>query len=297
MDTNAQVFAVVMKRIHQYIRYKELIKCFDIHAGDELIIASDITRLALAARKHELGFDINAFINSIKEHLTEKGTLLIPSYNYHLKSGDVFDIKNTRPITGVLALAVMNNHGFERTQHPLHSFMVWGKNKDKYLSLKNKSSFGIDSPFSLFAPHKTKMLCISTRVADSLTYVHYYEEKAKVSYRFRKKILINYVDKESKSSQREYSIYAKKPGWISDFTYLQKKIREAGIIEEYVYNGISFQLLTLDHAAEIIEKEVFNNKARKIRRFSPALFLKTSLKPYLYKLKLFKTTTDKIRNA
>lgn len=286
-----------MKRIHQYVKYKELIKCFDIHAGDELIIASDITRLALMAQKHELEFDINAFIQSIKEHLTEKGTILIPSYNYHLKSGDTFDVKNTKPITGVLALAVMNNHGFKRTQHPLHSFMVWGKNAGKYLSLKNKSSFGEDSPFALFAQHKTKMLCISTRVADSLTYVHYYEEKAQVSYRSSKHLIINYVDEEGKSSKIELSIYAKKPGWISEFTYLEDQIRKAGIIGEYTYNGISFQLLTLDHSAEVIEKEVFKNKARKIRKFSPALFLKTYLKAYLYKLKNFKTTTDKIRNA
>ncbi|MCF8233331.1 MAG: AAC(3) family N-acetyltransferase [Bacteroidales bacterium] len=286
-----------MSENKSYIPYQEIINYPEVEQGDKLVIASDITRLALISRKHQGAFDIREFIKSFQEKVGKEGTLLIPAYNHHLRPGESWDIKNTKPVTGVLAISVMNNMGFVRTKNPLHSFMVWGKHAGFYSGLENKSSFGNDSPFAHFAPHQAKMLCIGTSMADALTYVHFYEELAKVKYRKYKTFPIKYKDENGVMQLKDFYLFAKKMGWVSDFEYLEKKFRENKLIRDYNLNGLGVQLLSLKAAVPVIRKEILEEHARHISFFKPGLYAREVLKTYLYRLKLFTTSTDRIRHA
>lgn len=288
---------VPMNENKSYIPYQEIINHLEVEQGDELVIASDITRLALISRKHQGSFDIREFIKSFQEKVGKEGTLLVPAYNHHLRPGESWDIKNTKPVTGVMAISVMNNMGFVRTKNPLHSFMVWGKHAGFYSGLENKSSFGADSPFAHFAPHQSKMLCISTSVAEALTYVHFYEELAKVKYRKYKTFPIKYTDENGMSQLRDFYLFTKKKGWVSDFKHLEDEFSDSGLIRDDVSNGLKFQLLSLKAVVPVIRKEILEERARHISFFKPGLYARETLKTYLYKLKLFTTPTDRIRHA
>lgn len=275
----------------KYVKYQQIVQELPVNQGDELIIASDLTRMAFQTMRREGGFDIRKFLRSFMEVLTPEGTLLIPAYNHDLKSGDFFDPEKTRPVTGSLALSLLGDDQFKRTRNPLHSFYVWGKYAHSYAGLANKSSFGKDSPFAYFAGHQTKMLCISTHIADALTYTHYLESLHQVPYRKEKTIKIKYRIGEQ-LDERLFSIYAKKKGWINDFTLLEKVLLEKGAAKEMTINGLRFQLLDINAAKKIIEDEIAGSR---VAYFNFKLFFKELLKEYLYKLKLYKTTVERIR--
>lgn len=285
-----------MKADKNYIPYRELINKFPVNKGDTLMVASDITRLAILAKRKEGAFDPNLLIQSIQEKLGEEGTLLIPAFNHDLRSGEAFDIRKTKPITGALSQVAFERDDFVRTKHPLHSFMVWGRKASFYEELNNKSSFAYDSPFAFLAEDNAKMWFVSTSVSQALTYTHYVEELEKVKYRKNKKLDILYTDKEGHVSENEFTIYAKKRGWNLDFSPLEELMKQTVLQEQFI-NGLKFQFLPLQDAFRVIQEDIRTNKARSIAYFSWKLFFKDMLKTYLYQLKLYSSTKEKIRHA
>ncbi len=281
----------------KYIPYQQIADHLDIGESDTLVVAADVTRLALSASRNEGEFDVNLLIDSLLKKLGEQGTLLIQAFNHDIHSGDSFDIRKTKPRTGALALAALERNDFVRTHHPLHSFLVWGKDAAFYEDLSNSSSFAFDSPFAFLKGKAARMLFISSSVKRALSYTHYVEEAEKVKYRKYRSLMIRYTDKDGVFSMREYSIYAKKRGWTLDFAPLEEKFRNAGMLNEKIINGQLFQVLPLDDAFYLIREDIRNNKARSIAYFSQERFFKELLKDYIYRLRIFRTTSDKIKHG
>lgn len=276
-----------------YIPYQEIVDHLDIQASDVLIIASDITRLAFNAKRNERSFDVDALIDSFKRKLTVQGTLIFPAYNFYLRSGQIFDVKKTEPITGAMALAAFRGGDFKRTWHPLHSFMVWGKESEALQNLQNKSSFGSDSPFAKFLEWNAKMLFIGTNVAEAFTYTHYVEEQDKVPYRHFKPLLIRYYNDGAQAGEKKLLFYRKLHGWTMNLELLQEKL-EVAILNTQVINKVEFSMLRIADAHEIIHKDITQNNAMNIARFDTKLYLRDQLKSFLQIFNLYKTTQDKI---
>jgi aminoglycoside 3-N-acetyltransferase len=280
-----------------YIPYQKIVQHLNVQKGDVLVLASDITRMAIKASRQEGSFDPNLLIDSILQKIGTEGTLLIQAFNHDLKNGQKFNLKETWPQTGALAISAFFRPDFKRSFNPLHSFLVWGKEGPFFLKLQNIDSFGPDSPFAFFQKKKAKMLFLSSSISRALTYTHFVEQKLAVKYRHQRKLKIEYSSFEGKTQIRDFSIYAKKRGWDLNFQPLEKKMKNKGIVEEEMINGLRFQILPLNKAYDLIADDIQNNQARSIAFFSWPLFFKSLLKDYLYKIKLIKTTTDKIKNA
>jgi aminoglycoside 3-N-acetyltransferase len=285
--------------VENHIPYTKIADHLDIQEDDILLIASDITKLSYSAIKTEGKFDPNKLIDSFKNKLGKNGTLLFPSYNFLLESGDIFDIKKTKPfLCGALSIAALESYDFRRTKHPLHSFLVWGKHAEEICNLNNKSSFGKDSPFAFLYNHKAKMLCIDIDLYGSFTFTHYVEEMERVKYRRMKKYKIIYTDKENHTSCEEYFLYKKYPGIEMVFQRLEENFKELGIIKETTINNIKYrQILLDDNTYSIIKNDIRYNKAKSIAKFNFVLFLKDSAKFILKKLNCYTPLNERINNA
>ncbi|MBU2650510.1 MAG: AAC(3) family N-acetyltransferase, partial [Bacteroidetes bacterium] len=261
-----------------------------IKTGDVLVVASDLTRMAFNARKLKIRFDAGCLIDAFLDTLGPEGTLLIPAYNFNLRNGDTYSSRETPPGTGALALAAFRRNDFLRTFNPFHSFLVKGKYAENFTALRNRSSFGMDSPFALMKELDARMLFIGTSLADALTYTHFVEESEKVHYRKYSRINISLegIQKES------FLFYKKKTGWTMDMSGLETLL-EPMICKDYKLNGIRYILLNLRDAHEIIKKDIRENRARNIARFDFSIFLKEIGKEILYKLRKYRTVNDRIK--
>lgn len=269
--------------------YLDMIRQLDIKPGSMVVVTADVTRLALAGRRIEIGFSIDNFIDTLKQCLGKGGTLVIPSFNFNLKNNDHYNPSRTLPITGALAVAALKRPEFIRTGHPLHSFLAWGELAEKLGSLKNKSSFGPDSPFAFFREYQAKMLLIDTTITDAFTFVHHVEEMERVGYRRFRKINIHVnevVGKQGsgdagKGGKGEFLLYAKKPGWTMDLSGLEKLLLDKKVANKMTINQVAFTIVELNEAYPVIREDIRMNHARNLAKFSYNLYLREKAKSIL----------------
>ena len=261
------------------------------------MIASDITRLAMNAIRQEGGFEPEKLINAFIEAVGKDGTLIIPSFNFNLVDGDAFDLKASVPITGALAEVALQRDDFIRTSHPLHSFLVYGKDADELAKLQNESSFGVSSPFAFFNDNNVNMLMIGTDVTDAFTFVHHVEEMETVRYRKFKGMRIKYKELDGREEWKNIMLYAKKPGWTMNLELLEELFRNKGLLRESSFNGIPCSQIRLGEAYPVIRKDILDNNALSISRFDLKLFLKEKIKKILSTLHLYQTLSDKISHG
>lgn len=280
----------------KYIPYRDIAGALKLQEGDIILLTSDILKLAMKARKTEQEFDTTHFLDSFSDVLGSEGNLLIPAYNFDLEDGDAYDIRRTTPMTGALATAALQDESFRRTAHPLHSFLVRGKDAEVLEGMRNISSFGIDSPFAWMQEHNALMVFAGTTVAEAMTFTHFVEESERVWYRKPKKLKIDYTAVDGVISKKEFWIYAKKPGWTMQMGELEKLLRPEKM-QHFVINGIDFYSIRCRDAYEIISKDIKENNARSIAGYSLKLYFRDILKSSLKRFNLFRTTHGKIRSA
>jgi aminoglycoside 3-N-acetyltransferase len=282
---------------HDYIPIRDIPAALSVGAGENILMASDLTQLAMQAIRKEGHFSPDELIDSLLQALGTEGTMIIPAFNFNLRNGDIFDVKKTMPITGALAEAALKRADFFRTRHPLHSFLVSGKYADELVRMRNISSFGPDSPFAFFRENDVRMLMIGTGVTEAFTFVHHAEEMEKVGYRRYKEVRINYVDEDGKAGPVRIRIYTKKPGWTMDLAPLEAKFREEGLLIERSINRTTCYSIHLGESFSVIKNDILHHRAKHISRFSRLLFLKEILKATLSALHIYKTPSEKIAHA
>jgi aminoglycoside 3-N-acetyltransferase len=264
---------------HLSVPYDTIAQQLGLQANDCLMIASDVTRLALAAKKEGTAFSADRFVDSFLTVLSE-GTLLIPAYSDYLKNGQTFDWKTAKPSTGALSNKIMRRADFLRTKDPLHSVFVKGVDTPHISRLKDISTFGENSIFGYMERKGAKMLIIDVAFQNSFTYIHYLEEKWQVKY--RQKFTWNLVVNDGEQTKkREFHFYAKKLGILTDLEKYEAFLLESGVTKRFYYGEIPMTLVSLDQI-ETATKE-FLKKGGKLYRFSFPFMLKTIAKRLLNK--------------
>lgn len=273
----------VVKNMKEYIPYQQFFQHFPIDRNEVIYVSSDLRKLIYQAKKHKEIFDLTSFLDGLKQKISENGTIIIPTFNYQIKSGDTFDVRKTMPITGTLSVEAMQDQSFKRTGNPMHSVAVWGKYQKEYLKLSNKSSFGTDSVFQLMYEQGAKLLAIDVDLQQSLTFAHYAEEAANVSYRYSKTYWVNYLDETGHLSKKEFSIFSKKPGYINQVNPLWNDFKQAGAVQELTINQVSCFVLDLRKAYDIMMADLKENHARKMTYFSWENYFKGIIKKMIGK--------------
>lgn len=261
--------------------YRDFFKQLPISEGDFVYISSDLRKLIYQAKKQKASFDAQAFLSALKELVGPQGTIIIPAFNYNLADRSAFDIRHTQPITGMLSVEALKDPSFRRTRNPMHSFAVWGRWQPDLLALENRSSFGADSPFHFMQQHGCKLLGIDVDLQQSLTFAHYAEDMARVSYRKQKAYRVNYTDEQGQRSEKTFTIYAKKPGYVNQVNPLLQAFRQAGIIREFAMGQAPCFVLDLPASFDIMVKDLKDNKARNMTYFSWPVYFKSIIKSVL----------------
>ncbi|MHD0322451.1 DUF4910 domain-containing protein [Fusobacterium varium] len=256
----------------------------NIKKGENIFIASDILKIGLKFYEKEETFDLDIFLDKLKEKITKEGTIVFPTYNWDFCKGISFDYNKTKSKTGALSQKALKRKEFQRTQHPIYSFAVWGKNSQELCNLNNSSSFGLDSPFSYFKEKDYKMVFIDVSFTNSLTFTHYIEESLKVDYRFLKTFKGKYIDKNNSETEREYSMYVRYLEFDvgHNMDKLEISAENKKILKVNNFYNIPIKNCRLKELANIIEKDIKENDSLNIAQYD-----KNKLKIYKLKEQLF----------
>jgi len=125
------------------------------------------------------------------------GTVLVPSFTYSSIKNESFDPLLTESKVGLFSEYFRHYSGVTRSSHPIFSFSVYGKNKDKYIDTSLNDCFGVGTTFDEFYKANGKILCIGCSL-DRSTFIHYVEQKINVSYRYFKNFQSSVITNGSK---------------------------------------------------------------------------------------------------
>ncbi|MCR4923288.1 MAG: AAC(3) family N-acetyltransferase [Lachnospiraceae bacterium] len=251
----------------EYIKIRDLASHLHLHKGQQLFVTSDVKQLLYLMIQNNDETDLNILIDSMIEILGEEGSLVFPTFNWSFCKGETYDHYKTPCKTGSLGKTALKRKDFERTEHPIYSFAVYGRCKEDMLKIHNKSSFGADSPFTYMMENNFDNLFIDKDLQHSFVFVHYVEEQnGPVPYRYLKDFTADYIDREGKLSRRTYSmnvrdldmdvqnrIYPYEPDFI-----------EKGAMERFYVNDLEFKIINLRASYDIIADDVRNNRSRKL---------------------------------
>ncbi len=248
--------------------YEKIIEALNVREGRILLVSSDIVGLAFHALSRGETFRCDAFIESLQERLTPEGTLLFPTFNFDFCRGKPFDIRSSASTTGALSKAALGRADFKRTQHPIHSFAVWGKYQQYLCGLNNKSSFGADSPFAFLLKERAAALMIGLSYQGAFTFAHHAEEMERVPYRYLKEFIAPYVDETGNSKICGYSMYVRdlEKGVESDLDPIGEVLETKEIAVSRTLHGVVFRTVRLKEAYEEIVRDIRRNDGRKLHR-------------------------------
>lgn len=251
-------------------------------ASRPLVISSDFSGLALKAAMMKAKADPISLIRVIENELPDI-TLLIPAFKDRYQTGENFDPLNTLPDTGVLARRALKCKEFLRTSDPLHSFLVKGPMAQACLQAKDDSTFGENSVFSWLYRNQALQLLIDIDLQHSFTFAHFVEEQFKVSYRKYKHLMIPVKQADGIILHKKVKFYAKKPGYNLQLNGLQAKLVQGGALYQGEQEGISWMLIDLWKAYDIIADDIQHYQARNLIIFDIRQYFRDILKILLNK--------------
>lgn len=199
-------------------------KC-GIEPGDTLLIHTSLRRtLANYDTTPEI------VLESFLDLLGEKGTLLLPLFNFDFTKGVPFDIRTTPSQMGALTEAGRLYPGAVRSGHPIYSFAIIGA-KAQFFNVNNISGYGPDSPFAILREVDGKIAVIDLPDQHSMTFYHHIEEMHNVPYRYHKEFTGKYTNAQGKSSEKTYSLFVRdiEKGVLTDVNPMGEVLWEKGL--------------------------------------------------------------------
>ena len=178
-----------------------LLKDLNIKKGDDLMIHGDAGIIAQLNLKNKKRFKF--FFNEIINFVGKKGTILVPSFTYSFCKTKIYNPKKSKSEVGMFGEEFRKLKISKRTNHPIFSFSIFGKNWKYYKKANIETCFGKNSIFHFFHKVNGKIISFGSLFEQSATFLHYIEESAKVNYRYFKTfegVLKNNIKKKIKTN-------------------------------------------------------------------------------------------------
>tara|TARA_A100001015_G_scaffold248237_1_gene285528 strand:+ start:15046 stop:15792 length:747 start_codon:yes stop_codon:yes gene_type:complete len=179
----------------QVSQIKEAFKKSGIKKNDSIIVHGDagIAEQIKINKKDKVNF----FLNLLIKLIGEKGSIIVPAFTYNACKTKIFDKQKDKAETGLFSEIFRKKKNINRTDHPIFSFSIYGKNFKYFQKASLNTCFGKKSIFEFFLKKNSKIICLGCEL-DRITFTHYIEEFLNVSYRYHKKFKI--FDKNKKKN-------------------------------------------------------------------------------------------------
>ena len=252
--------------------FKNAIKSFGVEKGDILYVASDITRLMYRA-SHLYGdvYDefMDGLVNVLQEVVGTQGTLLFPVFTWDFCRGKGHSVKKTKGEVGTFNNWILKKRSdFCRTQHPIYSFMVWGKDADLLCKMTNRDSWGEDSPFAYLRENGAKTLMIDVVPGKCFTFMHYVERYLNVPWRYMKEFVGDYTDEQGNTEKRIYSMFVRDLGIESKQVTDTAAFDGKDILHRKSWADINLWFMDCGEAFPIYVDDIRNHMAQMCYNFS-----------------------------
>jgi len=180
-----------------------------VEEGDALIVHSSAWWLLMKGKRRNKNFSPEDVVDSFLDAVGPTGTLLLPAFNFNVKNGVVFDMRNTPSDMGIITECLRKRDGTIRTRHPFLSFVVHGAHASQFAQCDDYTGIGADSPFALVHRLDGRVGALDLTDNECLSMYHYVENVLGVKYRFVLDIEVDFIDWDGSKSRRSFGYYAR----------------------------------------------------------------------------------------
>ena len=200
------------------------------------------------------------FWNLLFDFVGKQGTVLVPTFTYDFTKNGIYDPDSSQSELGQFSENFRNLEKIKRTHHPIYSFAVKGNKFNDFMFRNNLSCFGDDSIFNIIHKLNVKIICFGCEL-NSVSFLHYIEEKMKVPYRyykvFRGKIIVN-----DKSQDLAVKYYVRKLKTKNELNtvFLQKYMKNNRLLKEIFFGRIKVIITSSKKVYKSLTKLLLENK-------------------------------------
>jgi len=182
-------------------------KTLGIEKGDIVLVHSSLP---------SFGIPLDIPIRSLPAHIHSsllsaiglEGTIAVPTFNFDFCKGNAFNRQSTNSKgMGVFSEYIRNLKESKRSFHPTQSVSAVGKYKDYIVENDTQSPFHPEGPFGRLLELNTKVILLGSTI-NSVSMIHWVEEKESVPYRYWKSFSGVYEDQDQKE-ERTYKMYVR----------------------------------------------------------------------------------------
>jgi aminoglycoside 3-N-acetyltransferase len=158
-------------------------------------------------------------LDAIDDCAGKDRTVVFPAYTYAYNKERRFDIRNTKPETGVLPEAFMRREGVKRTRSAISGFLAKGPLADEMVPILGRSVWGENSLLEWMETRNIRIVTLGLPWALSCGYLHRIEELARVPYRYYKEFPGAYRDENGTWKKWTETMYVRPMGVRSLFNW------------------------------------------------------------------------------
>ena len=191
---------------------RKLIK-IGIKKNQTIILTLDLLKLIIFLKRNKRELNLDDVINPIKQIVGKNGNIIVYSFFWEFFKTGIFDYDNSKSSSGSLSNYLLKNNEFKRTDHPVYSILVWGKNKKEIIKINHNNCFSKDSPFGYLLKKNSKLLFIDIDFKKTgFPFFHLAEQEVGVHYRFFK-VFSGIRIKNKKKKKVSFSMYVRKKNY------------------------------------------------------------------------------------
>ncbi len=225
------------------MNFQEFCNSLDIKPGRNFLIHAGFRKIRTAFPS----ISLIEVINSLKNLITESGSIIFPSFTYCFKKSkgnfEIYDRVNSPGKVGIISEAFRKLPGVIRTSSPTHSFLMWGRIKN-YIDYKNApvSPLGKGSVLEWLAGQEDSYILTLGTDFSSVSFCHYLESIAPVPW-------LNYAPWNylnilnigvSKADEQEL---IEVPGCSKSFTNFEKYLLQKRVLQPLQYHSLYSYLI------------------------------------------------------
>ncbi len=250
---------------------KFLVDEMKLERGDTIFVHSSTFKM-------NISFPPNKIIDILLDVAGEEGTLLFPCWHFNYRaeeylkdSENVFKVKRSPTVMGLLPELVRRNKASFRSLSPINSVVGIGRNAEELVRDHHKSMLSSDknSPFYKVVDYKGKTIGLGELPEDSFSFVHCVEDVLKDKFPFKTRvgkiyngrvidaqkneILVPVIPPSEEIGKRDVKTYLdkhvadlecktfKKNGtnfYVSDAVLMYKKMEELALKNITIYNPL-----------------------------------------------------------
>ena len=227
-----------------------------------ILIHSDLIKL-LYINQNNLK---KKFIDFINKLINNQKTILIPYFNWDFCHEKKYNYINAKSKVGILSQWLYESNLFTKSNDPIYTFLVAGKNKSFFLQKNYKSAFGKESVFEIINNNDSLIIMINN---EHFTMAHYYEELLQVKYRFIKNFNGNVVFKNNCIENYNYEMYVRNYDLCSIHDNCFKKYNS--------FSSVATETYQEDFYIHYINIDIFKKEINKALRYDNLFYIKNKI--------------------